>query len=151
VTASVQPVHAPSDMLMAERHWGKRTRYAYAFRTLLESGTRLAFGSDAPVEPVAPLLGIHAAVTRRRLDGTPGPDGWHPEQRLSVHQAVLGFTVGPAQAAGCAQRVGTLPPGKLADLIVLDRDLFEIDPMGIPGTRVLGTMIGGEWVRSLEG
>jgi predicted amidohydrolase YtcJ len=151
VTASVQPVHAPSDMLMAERHWGKRTRYAYAFRTLLESGTRLAFGSDAPVEPVAPLLGIHAAVTRRRLDGTPGPDGWHPEQRLSVHQAVLGFTVGPAQAAGCAQRVGTLTPGKLADLIVLDRDLFEIDPMGIPGTRVLGTMIGGEWVRSLEG
>jgi predicted amidohydrolase YtcJ len=150
VTASVQPVHAPSDMQMAERHWGERTRYAYAFRTLLENGTRLAFGSDAPVEPLAPLLGIHAAVTRRRLDGAPGPDGWHPEQRLSAHQAVLGFTVGPAQAAGCAHRTGGLAPGKLADLIVLDRDLFEVDPMEIPEARVLGTMVGGEWVRSLE-
>jgi predicted amidohydrolase YtcJ len=150
VTASVQPVHAPSDMEMAERHWGERTRYAYAFRTLLENGTRLAFGSDAPVEPVAPLLGIHAAVTRRRLDGTPGPAGWHPEQRVSAHQAVLGFTAGPAQAAGRAHRTGTLTPGKLADLIVLDRDLLAVDPMEIARTRVLGTMIGGEWVRSLE-
>ncbi len=150
VTASVQPVHAPSDMQVAERHWGGRTRHAYAFRTLLENGTRLAFGSDAPVEPLAPLLGIHAAVTRRRLDGTPGPEGWHPEQRLSVNQAVLGFTAGPAQAAGCAHRTGGLAPGKLADLIVLDRDLFEVDPVQIPEARVLGTMVGGEWVRSLE-
>jgi predicted amidohydrolase YtcJ len=150
VTAAMQPIHATSDMEMADRHWGERTRHAYAWRTLLDRGTRLAFGSDAPVEPFAPLLGIHAAVTRRRLDGMPGPDGWHPQQRLTVSQAVAGFTRGPAEAAGTANRLGTLTPGKLADLVVLDRDFFQIDPMEIPGTRVLGTMIGGEWVHPLE-
>ena len=150
VTAAMQPIHATSDMEMADRHWGERTRYSFAWRSLLDRGTRLAFGSDAPVEPFAPLLGIHAAVTRRRPDGSPGPAGWHPEQRLTRYQALKGFTLGPAEAAGMAHRMGTLSPGKLADLVVLDRDLFEVEPMEIPESRVLGTMIGGEWVRSLE-
>lgn len=149
VTASMQPIHAPSDYEMAEACWGERTRFAYAPRTLLARGARLAFGSDAPVEPIDPLLGIHAAVTRRRTDGSPGPEGWHPEQRLTTYQAVAGFTIGPAQAAGMAHKVGTLAPGKLADLVVLDRDIFAIDPMDIPSTKVLGTMIGGTWVKPL--
>ncbi|MBN1318131.1 MAG: amidohydrolase [Anaerolineales bacterium] len=146
ITASVQPVHAPSDMEIADRKWGRRTGSAYAFKTLLDKGTRLAFGSDSPVEPVNPLYGIHAAATRRRLDGSPGPDGWHPEQRLTVQQAITGFTLGAAQAAGTSDRLGTLEPGKLADLIVLDRDPFEIDPHEIPHCRIVGVMIGGEWV-----
>jgi len=150
ITAAMQPIHATSDMEMAEQHWGERTRYAYACRSLLERGTRLALGSDAPVESVEPLLGIHAAVTRRRPDGSPGPDGWRPEQRLTITQAVTGFTLGPAQAAGMAHKVGTLTPGKLADLVVLDQDIFGIDPMEIPATRVMGTMIGGEWVKLLN-
>jgi len=150
VTAAMQPIHATSDMEIAERHWGERARYGYAWQTLLGAGTRLALGSDAPVEPVNPLLGIHAAVTRRRLDGSPGPAGWYPQERLTISQAVTGFTIGPAQAAGMEQRLGTLSPGKLADLVVLDQDLFQIDPMDIPASRVLGTMIGGEWVKSLE-
>jgi predicted amidohydrolase YtcJ len=148
ITASMQPIHATSDMEMAERHWGERTRYAYAWRSLLERGTRLAFGSDAPVEPVAPLLGLHAAVTRRRLDGQPGPAGWHPEQRLTLPQALRAYTVGPAEAAGLGHKLGTLAPGKLADLVVLDRDIWEIDPGEIPQMRVMGTMIGGRWVKS---
>lgn len=150
ITASMQPIHATSDMEMAGRNWGERTRTAYAFRTLLERGTRLVFGSDAPVESPAPLLGIHAAVTRRRRDGSPGVDGWHPEQRLTVGQAVAGFTREPALAAGSGPRLGTLTPGKLADLIVLDQDIFQVDAMEIPSTRVTGTMIGGEWVLPLD-
>ncbi len=150
ITASMQPIHAPSDMEMAERHWGERTRHAYAFCSVLEAGTRMAFGSDAPVESFAPLLGMHAAVTRRRVDGAPGPDGWHPEQRLTLSQALRGFTLGAAEAAGTAHKLGTLRAGKLADLVVLDRDLFAIDPQEIPAVQVLGTMIGGRWVRPLE-
>ncbi len=150
VTGSMQPIHATSDYEIADRHWGTRARTSYASRFLLDRGTRLAFGSDAPVEPFAPLLGIHAAVTRRRLDGGPGPAGWYPEQRLTLSQAMEAFTVGAAAAAGQAHRIGTLSPGKLADLVVLDRDLFVIDPMEIPDVRVLGTMIGGKWVHPLE-
>jgi hypothetical protein len=150
VTASMQPIHATSDMEMAERLWGQRTATSYAWRSLLENGAGLAFGSDAPLEPVDPLLGIHAAVTRRRLDGTPGLDGWHPEQRITVHQAVSAYTIGPARAAGLGAKLGSISPGKLADLVVLDRDVFAIDPMEIPSARVVGVMIGGEWVKGPE-
>jgi predicted amidohydrolase YtcJ len=150
ITASMQPIHATSDMEMAERHWGDRTRYAYAWRSLLERGTRLVFGSDAPVEPAAPLLGLHAAITRRRQDGRPGPAGWHPEQRLTLPQALRAYTLGPAEAGGMAHKLGSLAPGKLADLVVLDRDIAEIDPGEIPQLRVMGTMIGGRWVKPLD-
>jgi hypothetical protein len=151
ITASMQPIHATSDMEMAERYWGERTEYAYAWRSLQEVGTLLVFGSDAPVEPFAPLLGLHAAVTRRRLDGRPGPAGWHPEQRLTLPQALRAYTVAPARAAGMAHKLGTLTPGKLADLVVLDDDIAQIEPDQVPLLRVLGTMVGGVWKKSLKG
>ena len=99
VIASMQPLHATSDMLMADQYWGARTAMAYAWKTQLDAGAHLAFGSDAPVESPNPFLGIHAAVTRRRADGSPGPDGWHPEQRLDLQAAIEGYTSGAAYAA----------------------------------------------------
>jgi predicted amidohydrolase YtcJ len=145
VIASMQPIHATSDMRMADRFWGPRSAGAYGLRTQLEAGAPLAFGSDCPVESFNPFWGIHAAVTRRRADGSPGPDGWYPEQRLSVEAAVHGFTLGAAYAGYAERRLGSLAPGKLADLIVVDRDLFSVDPMAIRDTQVLGTLIDGEW------
>jgi predicted amidohydrolase YtcJ len=146
VIASMQPIHATSDMLIADRYWGKRSAGAYAWRTQLNAGAVLAFGSDSPVESFNPFLGIHAAVTRRRADGTPHPDGWYPEQRLTVDEAVYGFTLGVAYASYEENRKGSLTPGKLADLIVLDRDIFSIEPMEIAETQVLATMIDGQFV-----
>jgi hypothetical protein len=145
VVASMQPIHATSDMEMAERYWGKeRCRWAYAWRSLLEAGTILAFGSDCPVEPPDPLLGIYAAVTRRRLDGSPGPEGWFPEQRLTVEEAIRAYTWGNAFAAGEEKSRGTLAPGFLADITILSDDIFRTAPEKIPGIEVLGTIIGGE-------
>lgn len=145
VIASMQPIHATSDMLMANRHWGTRATGAYAWRTQLNAGTMLAFGSDAPVETINPIKGIHAAVTRRQADGRPGPSGWFPQQRLSVDEAVRAYTLGSAYAAHMEGDLGTLRPGKLADLIILDRDIYRCDPMDILTTCVIGTMVGGKW------
>jgi hypothetical protein len=145
VIASMQPVHATSDMLMADRYWGARNEGAYAWRTQLKAGAVLAFGSDAPIESPNPFEGLHAAVTRRRADGSPGPDGWYPEQRLTVEEALRGYTLGAAYAGYMENKIGSLAPGKLADLIVVDRDPFTCDPMAIKNTQVLGTMVGGEW------
>jgi hypothetical protein len=145
VIASMQPIHATSDMLMSDKFWGKRSAGAYAWRTQLDAGARLAFGSDAPVETFDPLAGIHAAVTRRRADGSPAPNGWYPEQRLSVHEAVLAYTMGAAYASYEEDRKGSLTPGKLADLVILDRDIFKIDPMDILHARVVGTIIDGRF------
>ncbi|MEE8391119.1 MAG: amidohydrolase [Anaerolineae bacterium] len=146
VVASMQPLHATQDYEMAERYWGERCATAYAWRSLLDAGTLLAFGSDCPVENINPFLGIHAAVTRRCADGSPGPEGWYPEQRLTVEEAVRAHTLGAAQAVGLNDRLGSLSPGKLADLIVLDRDIFACDPMDIAKTGVYATMIGGQFV-----
>jgi predicted amidohydrolase YtcJ len=146
VIASVQPIHATQDMNNVDNFWGARGEYAYAFRTLLESGAKLAFGSDAPVETPNPFVGIHAAVTRRRTDGSPGPDGWHPEQRLTVAEAVAGYTLGAAYAESWENEVGSITPGKYADLIAVDQDIFICDPMAIKDTQVLLTMVGGEVV-----
>jgi predicted amidohydrolase YtcJ len=145
VIASMQPIHATSDMDMADRYWGARSAGAYAWRTQLDAGAVLAFGSDCPVEDFNPFWGIHAAVTRRRADGRPGPDGWYPEQRLTVDESLRGFTLGAAYAGYSEDRLGSLAPGKLADLVVLDRDIYNIDPMAIAETQVLGTLLGGEW------
>src|SRR5690606_23113551 len=122
----------------------------YNIRLQLDAGARIALGSDAPVEPIEPMPNIHAAVTRRRPDGSPGPDGWRssPQQsrRLTVAEAIHGFTTGPAYAAGMENRLGRLSAGYLADLVVLDRDIFSEDPMAIHETSVLGTMVGSQWV-----
>jgi predicted amidohydrolase YtcJ len=146
IVASMQPIHATQDYEMADRYWGDRCATAYAWRSLLNAGALLAFGSDCPVEDLNPFLGIHAAVTRRRSDGSPGPEGWYPEQRLTVEEAVRAYTLGAAQAVGLEDRLGSLAPGKLADLVVLDRDIFACDPMEIAETQVLATMIGGKLV-----
>ncbi len=153
VIASMQPNHAPSDMEMAERYWGNRCDFAYNWRLQLDAGAVLALGSDAPIEPLEPLPNIQAAVTRRRPDGSPGPQGWRSgpqgRGRLSVEEAVRGFTLGPAYAAGIEDRLGRLAPGYLADLVVLEQDIYTCDPMTIGAVNVLGTMVGGRWVYRL--
>jgi hypothetical protein len=149
VIASMQPIHATSDWEMAERHWGARARWSYNWRAQIEAGARLAFGSDSPVEPFEPFKGIFAAVTRRRPDGSPGPDGWFPGGRLDVDTALRGFTQGPAYAAGMEHDLGTLAPGFLADLLVLDRDPYLIAPDDLLAVQVVGTMIDGQWKHRL--
>jgi predicted amidohydrolase YtcJ len=146
VIASVQPLHATSDMHMADRYWGSRSAGAYAFGSLLRSGAKLAFGSDAPVESPNPFWGLHAAVTRQRPDGDPGPAGWYPEQRLDLLEALHGFTTGPAYAAGWEDRQGKLAPGYFADLILLKEDPFDQPSQELHHIQPLATMIGGEWV-----
>jgi predicted amidohydrolase YtcJ len=144
--ASMQPVHAPSDMLMADRLLGERAAFSYSWRTQLEHGARLAFGSDAPVESANPFHGIHAAVTRCRVDGSPAPDGWFPQQRLPVGTALAGFTSGPAYAAGMEDRLGQVSAGFLADLIVLETDPFTCAPADLYAIRPVATMVAGDWV-----
>ncbi len=146
IIASMQPIHATSDMRMAERGWGDRCAYAYAWNSQLSNHVTLAFGSDAPVESPNPFWGMHAAVTRRRADGSPSPEGWHPEQRLSVEEALRGFTIGAAYAAGMESRLGKLAKGYLADLLVLDDDPYTGDPATISQIKPLATMLGGEWL-----
>jgi predicted amidohydrolase YtcJ len=145
IIASMQPIHATADYPVADRYWGDRCALSYNPRVQIDAGARVAFGSDSPVEPFDPMKGIHAAVTRRRADGSPGPDGWYPDARLTVNEAILGYTQGPAWAAGMKDRLGVLRPGALADLVVLDRDPFTIPPDDLLNVRVLGTMVGGKW------
>ena len=142
----MQPIHATSDMLMADQYWGERAALSYAWNTQLQQGANLAFGSDAPVESPNPFWGLHAVVTRRRADGAPGVEGWYPEQRLSMQQAIEGYTLGPAYTSGLESRLGKLAPGYLADLIVLEQDPFSIPPDDLLEMESLATMIGGEWV-----
>ncbi len=146
IIASVQPIHATQDMRIADRYWGARSRYAYAFRTLWDSGARLAFGSDAPVETPDVIQGIHAAVTRMRADGSPGGDGWYAEERLTVSEAVWAYTMGAAYAGGTETSQGSITPGKLADLVVLSQDIFTVHPMAILETDVEATLFGGAFV-----
>jgi len=146
VIPSMQPIHATQDMVLADTYWGARNIGAYAWRSLLASGATLAFGSDCPVEDLSPLKGIHAAVTRRRADGSPGPDGWYPEQRLTVGEAIYAYTAGAAYAGGEEATRGTLAPGKLADLVVLSHDIFTIEPMAILDVEPVATMFDGEFV-----
>ncbi len=146
VIASMQPIHAPSDMHAADRFWGDRSALAYAWRSQLNFGAVLAFGSDAPVESPNPFLGLHAAVTRRRSDGSPSAEGWYPEQKLTLTEALSAYTVGAAYAANAEHRLGKLAENYLADLIVLDEDIFSTDPNDLLTMRSSATMIDGEWV-----
>ncbi len=150
--ASVQPLHATSDYLMVERYWaGRRARGAYAFRRLLEAGARLVFGSDCPVEPCDPLGSLYAAVARRRPDGAPGPAGWHPDERLTLEQAVLAQCREPAYAAGAEDELGTLTPGKGADMVVLSRDIWDTPAEALLETRVDATLVAGRLVHRAPG
>lgn len=146
IIASMQPIHATSDMHMADRYWGARAALSYAWQTQLQQGARLAFGSDAPVESPNPFFGLHAAVTRQRTDGSPAKEGWYPEQRLSIQDALEAYTLGPAYTAGVEARLGKLSPGYLADLIVLPKNPFVVPPAGLLAMESSATMLGGEWV-----
>ena len=146
VIASMQPLHATSDMLMADEFWGKRSRLAYAMKTQLDFGAPLALGSDAPVEVPNPFWGLHAAVTRRRADGSPSAEGWYAEQKLSMAEAWSGYTLGAAYAAYMEDRLGRLAPNFLADLIALEKDPFTCDPNELLTLQSSATMVGGEWV-----
>lgn len=143
--ASMQPIHATSDYPMADRYWGERAPFSYNPRLQLDRGVTVAFGSDCPYDDIDPIRGIHAAVTRRRMDGSPGEEGWNPAARLSVAQAIHAYTIGCAYAAGMERQLGRLAPGYLADCTVLDQDLFAIDPHDIRLVKVLGTMVDGVW------
>lgn len=145
VVASMQPVHLQSDWETADRVWGERSRYAYAFRSLLDAGTALALGSDAPVAPLNPMLGIQAAVTRQDQRGEP-EGGWYPEEAIEVEQAVHGYTLGPAYTAGKQDVQGSITPGKWADIILLSRNIFEIPPDEIADVEVEMTIFDGQVV-----
>jgi predicted amidohydrolase YtcJ len=143
VIASMQPYHAIDDGRWAQKRLGaERIRYAHDFRSLLDSGAVLAFGSDWPVAPLQPLMGIYAAVTRRTLDNR-NPNGWIPEQKISAAQAVHAYTVGSAYAQFDENTKGSVEAGKLADLVVLSQDIFNIDPLQIEKTRVDVTIFDG--------
>lgn len=147
VIASVQPYHSIDDGRWAETRIGhKRAETTYAFRSLLDAGTVLAFGSDWFVAPINPLAGIYAATTRRTLDGK-NPDGWFPEQKITVKQAVHAYTVGSAYAESQDNIKGSIMPGKLADFTVLSEDIFAIDPVEIEDVKPVITVLGGEIVQ----
>ncbi|HXC07878.1 MAG TPA: amidohydrolase [Steroidobacteraceae bacterium] len=144
--ASMQPTHATSDMNMAEARIGpERLKGAYAWRAFLDQGTVIAGGSDFPVESDNPFFGLHAAVTRTDHADQP-PGGWHPEQAMTLLEAFRAFTLAAAYAEHQEQSLGSLEPGKWADFIVVDRDLFKIPPADIWKIRVLETWLAGERV-----
>jgi predicted amidohydrolase YtcJ len=147
IIASMQPYHLIDDGRWAEGRIGmKRCATSYANRSLLEAGARLAFGSDWPVAPLDPLLGIDAAVNRRTLDGK-HPEGWFPEQKIGVQESVEAYTVGSAYAGFQEKERGTITPGKLADVVVISRDIFEpAERDQIAETKVLLTIAGGKVV-----
>lgn len=146
VIASMQPYHAIDDGRWAEKRIGhERARSSYAWRSVLEAGASLAFGSDWPVAPLDPLQGVYAAVTRATLDGK-HPKGWFPEERLTVEEALRAYTAGSAYAALEENEKGTIAPGKLADIVVLSDDVFSIPPDKIKDARVVLTIVGGRVV-----
>ncbi|UCC50695.1 MAG: amidohydrolase family protein, partial [Anaerolineaceae bacterium] len=147
IVASVQPVHLQTDWATADRTWGERARYAYAFRSLLNQGTHLAFGSDAPVAPLNPMLGFQSAVTRQDANGQPA-GGWYPMEQLNLAETIHAYTLGPAYLSGTSHVSGSLTPGKWADFIVLTQNLFEGSRDAIAETTVEQTFFAGQLVYS---
>lgn len=140
----MQPYHAIDDGRWAEDRIGaERARGSYAFRSLLDSGAVLAFGSDWYVAPLEPLMGIYAAVTRATLDGK-RPEGWIPEQKIGVGEAIRAFTMGSAYASFEEDEKGSIEPGKLADMVVLSDDILSIAPEAIAKARVEITIFNGK-------
>ena len=150
IIASMQPTHQTSDRLMAEKRLGpKRLAGAYAWQSVLKSGARIAFGSDFPVESPNPFPGLAAAISRQDMNGQP-PGGWLPNERVSLEQALSGFTRDAAYAGFAEQKFGALEPGKWADFIIVDRDVSKVDPQALARTQVLETWVAGKkvWARS---
>ena len=146
VIASMQPYHAIDDGRWAEERIGHdRASRTYAFRTFVEHGVRLAFGTDWNVAPLNPMLGVYAAVTRATLDGK-NPGGWFPEQKLTVAEAIEAYTMGSAFAEFQENEKGSITPGKLADMVLLSDDIFTIDPAKIREVTTLTTIVGGKTV-----
>jgi predicted amidohydrolase YtcJ len=149
VIASMQPYHAADDGRWCDKRIGpQRSKGTYPFRSLLDSGAVLAFGSDWTVAPLNPMEGIKAAVTRETLDGK-HPDGWVPEQKISVEEAVRAYTIGSAYAEFAERVKGSLSPGKLADVVMLDQDIYTIPPTEIDKARVVLTIADGKVVYEL--
>jgi hypothetical protein len=146
VIASMQPYHCIDDGRWAEKEIGaKRCETTYAFRSLLDSGARLAFGSDWFVAPPTPIEGIYAAVTRRTLDGK-NPDGWVPQQKIKVEEALRAYTIDAAYAGFSEKTSGSLEPGKLADMVILGRNLFDTPPEELNAVPIRKTIVGGKIV-----
>ena len=146
VIASMQPYHAIDDGRWCDRRIGpERSKGTYAFRSLLDAGAPLAFGTDWTVAPLNPMISIYAAVTRRTLDGQ-HPSGWIPEQKISVEEAVRAYTMGSAYAEFAENVKGSLTVGKLADLVMVDRNIFEMDPVDIENAKVVLTIVDGRIV-----
>jgi predicted amidohydrolase YtcJ len=149
IIASVQPVHMLADIATCERHLPDRTAWAFPLRSLLDSGARLAMGSDAPVETIDPLAGVRSAVLRVSHGGQP-EGGWHPEQMLTALEALRGYTLDAAYAGGEEALGGSLTPGKVADLAVLTHDPTA-DLESLQAARVVATVVGGRVVHDAEG
>jgi predicted amidohydrolase YtcJ len=145
IVCSVQPAHMITDWRPADRHWGERARGAYAFRSLLRAGAVLACGSDAPVEPVDPLLGLYAATTRQDLAGAPGA-GWYADERIAVEDVIRGYTRGAAFVAGAEGEQGVIAPGAHADIVAWNKDPFQTTGKDLLNLRVARTIVAGKTV-----
>ena len=149
VAASCQPNNLSLDVSMIDQCMGERGKHCYALKSILQTGRPLMLNSDAPVCALSPLAGIYSAVTRKRMNRTP-TQGWYPEQRLSVVEAVKAYTLTPALASGLGDRIGSITPGKLADIIVLNRDIFTIDADEIADVKIDMTIFDGRIEHRLD-
>jgi len=146
VIASMQPYHAIDDGRWAEKRLGQqRARYSYAWHSFLDHGVTLAFGTDWPVAPLNPMLGLYAAVTRGTLDGK-NPDGWVPEEKITLSEAMEAYTLGAAFAEFQENEKGSITPGKLADMVILTDNIFDLKPEAIRNVKVETTIVGGRVV-----
>jgi predicted amidohydrolase YtcJ len=148
VIASVQPYHAPSDRDIADKYWGKRAGFRYPYKSLLNQKTKLVFGSDLPIETMDPLKIIYAAVTRRKEGER--RRSWHPQECLSMPEAVFAYTQSASYASYEEKIKGSIEIGKLADMVVLSKDIFEVNPEEILDTKVESTTLGGKIVTNFE-
>jgi len=149
IIASMQPIHLISDMDTADRLWGTRSKNAYAFGTLQNNGTTLIFGSDSPVESFNPFIGIYAALTRQKLNGSP-LHGWYPSEKLKLFDIINAYTLNPAKVVNWDSNIGSVAKDKFADLIILPENPFEISPEKIKEMLPIATMVNGDWVFQSE-
>ncbi len=145
ISTAVQPIHLETDWRIADVAWGDRARYTYAFRSLLDLGTVVAFGSDAPVAPINPMWGIAAAITRQSLDHKP-EGGWYPQEKVTMAEAIYAYTMAPAIIADKQAVQGSITVGKWADIIVMNDDLFEMEETAVADATIAMTVFAGELV-----